>query len=248
MQILDDESRAVLQVVDYAERSGKPLSTAEFQAFAKGPKRIVKVTRSAALTLALPEVSTTESVHDFVTRTQLVAVSDGGVRLSRLGRIVLNEADEVETMATQAQDVVLAAGDEWATRDMLRVVSQAGRCMVVDPYCREPQLNDLVRHTETTRVLIGPAVAREDFELTVGRIRPPKELELRVSASVHDRHVIPDAGQVLAFGSSLGGIGGRKPSIVVRLSDDMSRAVRGTYEELWDKAEPWAAVTGEATT
>jgi hypothetical protein len=240
MELLDDDTRSVLQVVDYAEQSGKPISPDEFDSFAAGPKRIVSTVGGIAAFAMVGERSTTETVLAFIKRAKLIEIdNNGGVRLTRLGRIVLSEADAIEQLANQAQDILLAARDEWATRDMLKAVGQAGPCLVVDPYCREPQVNDLARHTETTRVLVGPGVAKEDFELTLGRVRPPKKLELRVSGDIHVRHVVPDAGKVLAFGISLGGVGGRKPTIVVRLSDDMSRTVRATYEELWGKAEPW---------
>jgi len=240
VQLLDEETQSVLRIVDYAERIGDPVTTEEFRDFAMGPRRKTQFRTNPVFAITSGE-KTKEPVFAFISRAKFISVGDGGIRLTRLGRLVLSEAAEIETEANQPKDILLAAGDEWAPRDMIRSVRQAGPCLVVDPYCREAQLNELLRHTEATRVLVGPAVGSEDFELTLGRVRPPRRLELRVSADIHDRHVIPDAGPVLGFGTSLNAVGGNKPTIVVTLSEALSAAVRGTYNDLWDKAEAWVA-------
>ena len=117
--------------------------------------------------------------------------------------------------------------------------------MVVDAFCREPQLNEIARYTETTRVLVGPRVAEEPFDLTLDAVREPRQIEVRVSEEIHDRNVIPDTGPVLAFGTSLGGVGRDKPSILVSLTPAMSAAVRETYERLWESASVWAPSAGD---
>jgi len=238
VELLDDETRSVLLLVERAEQMGEPLTKAEFEPFAKGPKRTVQ--RAVAFSIIGPQEST-EPVLSYVTRTRLVKVEADRVRLTRLAKMLLSEADAQAERASQPNDILLAADDEWATRDMIRVVKQAGAGMLVDPYCREVQLNELLRYTETSRVLVGPAVANEDFDLTLGRVRAPRQLEVRVSKDVHDRHVIPDYGPVMAFGASMNGVGRNKPTIVVRLSEAMSGPVRQTYNDLWEKAEPWIA-------
>jgi hypothetical protein len=171
------------------------------------------------------ETTTTEGVLDYIMRLKFVTLDGRGARMTRLGRIVLANSAEIEDEADQPKEILLAADDEWALRDIIRTVRNSGECLIVDPYCREPQLNELVRYTPVTRVLVGQAVAGEGFDLTLGRVRPPRTLEVRVSDAIHDRHVIPDSGPVLAFGMSLNGIGGRKPTIVVTLSADLSRRV-----------------------
>lgn len=243
MALLDNDTRSVLQVTDYADRTGEPLTIEEFDGFAAQPKRIVTPGAIAAVTSM---TGSTEQVLKYVVRTQLIRKQDGHVRLTRLGQILLNQAREVDELAAQPQDILLAAGDEWASGDLLRAVRQSGPCMVVDPYCREPELNELARHTETTRVLIGPQVASEDFGLTLEALRAPRQIEVRVSPDIHDRHVIPDAGPVLAFGASLNRIGQDKASILVRLSDSMSGVVRRTYLGLWDSGTVWVHSAGGA--
>jgi len=235
--LLDDQTRGVLLVVDFAQRQGKALTVEELQDFALSPhRRVTPVFQAVA--------ARKESVWDFVRRANIVSVDDGGVRLTRLGQMILRAADEKESLANQTGDIVLAAGDEWATTDVLRMVKQAGPCLLVDPYCREPQLNDLVRHTDTTRVLVGPTVESEAFDLTLGVVKSPRNLEIRVSANIHDRHVIPDVGQVLALGMSLNGLGSTKASIIVHLGDDISAAVRQIHEELWTSATNWSPSAG----
>jgi hypothetical protein len=239
VELLDSDTRGVLQLADYAERMGEPLGVEEFDAFAHGPKRR-SVSMPATLAL-LSQHTETETVLAFLNRTKLVERRDGKVYLSRLAKMLLSEARELDARAAEPREVLLAAGDEWATRDIMRAVQQSGPGMLVDPYCREEQLNDIARYTETTRVLIGPSVASENFDLTLARIKPPRRLELRVSVDIHDRHVIPDVGPVLAFGASLNGVGRNKPTIVARLSEAMSGIVRQTYSDLWRKAIIWSA-------
>lgn len=241
--MLDDETRKVLQVVDYAERTGSPLTVTEFTGFAEGPTRRSSYVGMAALTGG---IRTNETVLQFIRRVRLIDEEAGGVRLTRLGRIILSGASEQEAAEKLAEDVVLAAGDPFATVDLLRAVRRAGSCLLVDPYCREPQLLDIVRYTETTRVLIGPDAARDDFALILGAVRPPREIELRVTSDVHDRHVIPEIGPVLTFGASLNRVGRGKPSILVQLTADLSSSVRATYEELWKGADPWKPPAKEA--
>jgi hypothetical protein len=238
MQLLDEETMYVLRIVDYAERMGEPLSTEEFGGFAQGARRRTSTTRPAFALMG--ETTTTEGVLDYIMRLKFVTLDGRGARMTRLGRIVVANSAEIEDEADQPKEILLAAADEWVLRDIIRTVRNSGECLIVDPYCREPQLNELVRYTPVTRVLVGPVVAGEGFDLTLGRVRPPRTLEVRVSDAIHDRHVIPDSGPVLAFGMSLNGIGGKKPTIVVTLSADLSRAVRDTYNELSKTAVPWA--------
>ncbi len=182
----------------------------------------------------------------FLTRTKCIDQVDGKVRLTRLGRILLSEAREIDALAAQPQDIVLAAGDAWAPGDLLRAVQKAGPCLVVDPFCREPELNDLVRYTETTRVLVGPRVSSENFDLTLNVVRAPWAIEVRVSGDVHDRSVIPDTGAVLAIGASLNGVGRDKPTIMVSLNPELSASVRRTYTDLWEAAAPWEPSADDA--
>lgn len=241
MEILDQDTRRVLQVVDYAERTGEPLSVAEFEGLAENPRR--RVHPAIAIGVLTP---TTESVLSFVTRTKSVDKAGDKVRLTRLGTILLREAREIDELKAQPQDIVLAAGDDWASGDLFRAVRKAGLCMVIDPFCREAELNDLVRYTETTRVLVGPRVAGESFDLTLNVVRAPRKIEVRVSSEFHDRVVIPDSGAVLAIGASLNGIGRDKPTFLVSLNPELSASVRKTYEDLWDAATPWAPLSDNA--
>lgn len=183
---------------------------------------------------------TTEPVWGYIIRARLVDVTGGRVILTRLGKVVLDAAEERESLTSQPEDVLLSADDEWALGDVLRVMRAAGPCLFVDPYCKEPQLNELAKHTEAARVLIGPKVEPERFDLTLGNIRPPRSLELRISPNIHDRYVIPDDGQVLVLGTSLTGIGKSKPSVLVHLGDALSGTIRQVHEELWTRATKWA--------
>lgn len=226
--------------MQFAAQSGRPLTTADVESFAKAPSREVRRTPFFPTPALFRDTVTTEPVWGYITRAGLVAVTDGLVTVTRLGKVVLDAAEERESLTSQPEDILLGADDEWALGDVLRVMRAAGPCLFVDPFCKEPQLNELAKHTETARVLIGPKVASEHFDLTLGSIRPPRSLELRVSPNIHDRYVIPDGGQVLVLGTSLTGIGKSKPSVLVHLGDDLSGKIRQAHEELWTRATVWA--------
>ena len=237
---MDDETRRILLVVQFAAQSGRPLTTLDVESFAKAPRREVRRTPFLPTTGMFRDTVTTEPVWGYITRARLVDVTDGRVTVTRLGKVVLDAAEEREFLATQPEDVLLSADDEWALGDVLRVVRAAGPCLFVDPYCKEPQLNELARHTETARVLIGTRVASEPFDLTLENIRAPRSLELRISPNIHDRYVIPDDAQVLVLGTSLTGTGKSKPSVLVHLGDALSGTIRQVHEELWTRATVWA--------
>ncbi len=120
------------------------------------------------------------------------------------------------------------------------VMRAAGPCHFVDPYCREPRLNERAKDTEAARVLIGPKVDPERFDLTLGNIRPPRAQELHISPNIHDRYVIPDDGQVPVLGTAPTGIGKSKPSVLVHLDVALSGTIRQVHEEVWTRARKWA--------
>jgi hypothetical protein len=74
-------------------------------------------------------MATVETVRDYIGRMLLVTRSVGHVRLTRVAKLLLSEAET----ATPPREVLLAAGDEWAFRDVLRAVLQVGPCLLVDP-------------------------------------------------------------------------------------------------------------------
>ncbi|MGI8425769.1 MAG: hypothetical protein ACR2FO_02635 [Actinomycetota bacterium] len=237
MEILDAETRSVLEIIAFSERTNRPLLWDALKDFASEPKRKTTTTGFPAF---IVQERATEKVSEFIYRAKLIQVeSDGAVRLTELGRIVLAGATEQEATENTPQDIVLAAGDQWATIDLLRAVKHVGKCLVVDPYGYEDQIFQLVKHTEAERILIGPSPAKQDFGLILGAIQPPRRLELRVSKEIHDRHVIPPSGKVLALGASMNGVGQDKPTILIHLSEDLSVSVRKTYEEIWSRASLW---------
>jgi len=69
MQLLDNETRSVLQVADYAERSGQPLDLEGFYALANQPKREV-------INRFTPEMFSTETPYAFLVRTKLISIEE----------------------------------------------------------------------------------------------------------------------------------------------------------------------------
>jgi hypothetical protein len=246
LELLDAEARKVLEVVAFAERSGGPLSQEEFRRFAEGPTRkyTLRTAGIAALTSSRTDRVYSETIFDYLARTGLVDTSDPvKVITTRLGKILLAGSAEKESETAEPLEVSLAASDTLASYEALRAVRASGRCLVVDPYCTEEDVYKLIRESTCNRILRGPR-AKGDLKLLLSMVPPDRPLEVRISEEIHDRHIIPEIGPVLMIGASLGGIGRKKPSVLVTLSEALSLSVRSTYEEIWEKAD----TVGEGTT
>lgn len=222
------------------------MTVSEFEAYTEAPKRkggrLAPGFRGVALALA-GMFEPGEPVLDFLVRVKWVTRShDRRVTATALGLAVLQALDENQAGAEAAVEVVLNPDDPLAYSQLIGRVAEAGTAMIVDPYFRLDQLMSIAAHTIVTRVLTSDRIGKGDRasladgipRLTLAR---PFEVRIAFYDRMHDRLIIPDAGQVQFLGTSLSGVG-KKLTVTGPLSDVASDALRKYYDDLWAQAEP----------
>jgi hypothetical protein len=241
VELLDATTRTVLEVLAYAARRGTPLRRDEIEQYSQAPTRILPRTSTTWFpgvskvfdVLASKGTTTTtpgESVIRYLlTRRIIVENAAGKLIVTALGATLLDYVEERQAASEGVLAVELRPGDPLAGAEVFMSIKNVGPCLIVDPYCREQQLLDLLRHTEASRLLRSKSASGD---LTMLVQMAPRPFEVRETDFVHDRYVIPDAGPVLMLGVSLNGLGG-KPSVLVTLPEDLSDSVRAQYEDVW---------------
>ena len=128
----------------------------------------------------------------------LEQIDDGHLAPTELGRVVVSALGlhPEDVPLFEVIDTDLASSDPLAFARVVGRISALDRPMVVDPYCRRPQLEYLVAHTSVTRVLVSdrltPAELAELVSYTTSIRGREIKLRLRVAPAnaIHDRHVL----------------------------------------------------------
>lgn len=115
--------------------------------------------------------------------------------------------------------------------------------LFVDPYLAAADLRVLSRLSAVTRVLTGsrPVADRgeRDPERRVEALAivagSRENLEVRLTAAIHDRFVLPARAPGLTLGASLAG---SKITTAIELSPERSALIRDQHEEIWTQATP----------
>src|SRR5690606_19727738 len=158
-----------------------------------------------------------------------------------LGRLVISAIGlhPEESPLFEVIETDLRSSDPLAFARVVGRIAALDRPMVVDPYCRRPQLEYLVAHTSVTRVLLSDRLSDADLEDLVSFVRSLRrrehKLRLRVApaAEVHDRHVI-DGDRVLQVGGLAASTEGG--STVLTEPVDLGAAAREYYRGVWKGA------------
>lgn len=169
----------------------------------------------------------------------------GRYSITMLGRALLVVEDGVSAPDDDPAVVVLAPEDQrLGYGQVLGRVSECGDALVADHYLGVQELMDLLEHTDASRFLIGPKLARNrvtELKLQV-KVAAPTRLgvvrELR-SIAFHDRYLIGEQN-VFGLTASLNGVSGSSMALLVEMTDIAADAVRTHVEQLWNDAEPLA--------
>lgn len=251
MKIIDDLSRLVLTYAAAVEKRGGKLSVEALNAYGTQPERIVfndmygaqagrGVLVDAQVSSETDEPWVSDEPFDrFFARLQWIDVSDGTVRLTLLGRAVLEDASSAEVENGTAIEVLIDPSNQFAYAQVMNKIAQVGESLVVDPYLNAETAIDLGQMDSVKRVLTGDRnihKLRGRFGIIV-RSRPDFEIRYTTQKSLHDRYVISGSGSVHVMGSSLNSIANRQ-GVITPLEALGSKFISEAYEELWRTASP----------
>jgi hypothetical protein len=240
MDLLDEEShRLLLWTVRLFEVGGTPTR--------KELRRLAEPRRPAALAvvsgLAGRNADFAEgAIASLLRRGLLEEVVDQRLAPTELGRLVVNALGlhPEEAPLFEVLDTDLRSSDPLAFARVVGRIAALDRPMVVDPYCRRPQLEYLIAHTSVNRVLVSDRLSDDDLDDLIDVVRSIRhrdtKLRLRVApaAAIHDRHVI-NGDRVLQIGGTAHQVGGG--TTVVSEPVDLGEDVRSYYRAVWKQAD-----------
>ncbi len=244
MDLLDEEShRLLLWAVRLHEAGGAPTRD-ELLRLAE-PRREAGGGLIPALA-GRPTAFDESAVASLTRRGLLEDVAEARVRPTELGRLVVSALGlhPEESPLFEVIEMDLRTSDPLAFARVVGRVAALDRPMVVDPYCRRPQLEYLVAHTSVTRVLVSDRLSEDDLDELVDYVdslhQRAHKLRLRVAPAeaIHDRHVI-DGDRVLQVGGTARTIGGG--TTVLSEPVDLGGAARGYYRQVWKQARKLAS-------
>lgn len=240
MDLLDEEShRLLLWAVRLNEVGGAPTR--------RELRRLAEPRRPAALSvvsgLAGRDANFAEGAITSLMRRGLIGEGVGdSLAPTELGRLVVNalgmHPDDLPLF--EVLDTDLRSSDPLAFARVAGRIAAFDRPMVVDPYCRRPQLEYLVAHTTVDKVLVSDRVSPDELDDLVDFVgsirRRVTKLRVRVAPAdaIHDRHVI-DGDRVLQIGAIAHQSGGGTTVISEPL--DLGQDVRAYYRHVWKQAD-----------
>lgn len=112
--------------------------------------------------------------------------------------------------------------------------------LLADAYFKHESLWWLINNTAIRRVLVKEhksGSSKKDLQelrLTLGNLNPVRPVEVRsTTGGLHDRCVIPRAGNVTVLGTSIRQVG-TTLTVATEVQEEPSNAYRELYEKLWD--------------
>jgi hypothetical protein len=251
MDLLDEEShRLLLWAVRLHEAGGTP-TRKELRRLAE-PRR--PAGRSVVDGLSGRPVEYSETALASLTRRGLLEeLVDERIVPSDLGRLVISALGlhPEESPLFEVIETDLRSSDPLGFARIVGRIAALDRPMVIDPFCRRPELEYLVAHTSVSRVLVSDRLSDEDLsdlsECVESIRRRDAKLRLRVAPAeaIHDRHVL-DGDRVLQVGGTPHGMGGGTTVLCEPL--DLGGAARGYYRQVWKRARRLATYRPDGRT
>jgi hypothetical protein len=244
---LTKEGRRGLAYVRAVSERGYSLSKSEFDAYVEKPERVLpklypaisKLVDDAVSQIVGMRVSEGENVRQWLVRVRWLEEKADSVRLTSLGKAVLEAAEGEERQGEPATEVVLLPTDELAYSRVLGAIAGMGASALIDPYLDVDALRDVVNFTGVTRILVGTDPARcAGVGVALRALGCESKVEARSSGEFHDRFVIGDDSGVAMLGTSLNGVG-KRVTVMVRLSEAVAiAAVKEAFRKAWDGSTP----------
>lgn len=244
MDLLDEEShRLLVWAVRLFEVGGTPTR--------KELRRLAEPRRPAALAvvsgLTGRDIDFSEGAVASLERRGLIELATGErIVPTEMGRMVVNALGlhPEDTPLFEVLETDLRSSDPLAFARVVGRIAALDQPLVVDPYCRRPQLEYLATHTTATRVLVSDRLTAAELDELVEYVasitRRDTKLRLRVAPAheIHDRHVI-NGDRVIQIGgiASTGGSG----TTVLSEPLDLGVAAREYYRSVWKRARKLAS-------
>ncbi len=243
MDLLDEESHRLLLWAVRLHEVGCTPTRKELRGLSE-PRRPAALSIVAGLSGRDSHFSE-GAISSLVRRGLLDQVDDGHLAPTELGRVVISALGlhPEEVPLFEVIDTDLSSSDPLAFARVVGRISALDRPMVVDPYCRLPQLEYLAAHTSVTRVLVSDRLSEAELaelvSFTTSIRRRETKLRLRVAPAnaIHDRHVL-NGDRVLQIGG-MDRAGGGGTTVLSR-PIDLEDEVRRYYRRVWQRADKLA--------
>ena len=191
------------------------------------------------------ELEPPESMTTYLLRLRWVQRHGGRLRLTRLGQAMARALEQETVTGDAVLTVVLQPDDPIALARVVERFARAGDALLVEPYFRLEHLLLVTNSTEITRVLTSERTNQADrsaLKTGVEALTLARRFEVRVTGrELHDRGLIPPAGNATLIGSSLNSVG-RVVTVMTEV-DDGADQLRSVYERMWDEATHLASAS-----
>lgn len=247
VEIVDERAHLVLEYIALLNRQGHKPTVADVEAYGLRPTRRAllrsqysDITSFMSATGWTEHIYTDETYVDYFKRLKWARVVGGGVSLTPLALALLRElnSSKVAEDAHAYVEVVVNPEDKMAFTRLLHQFNNLGSGLLVDPYLRLEQFLEIADYTPVSRILTSSrAFGNEQQRKVYQRALAAAEgrIEVRFIESLHDRHYIPESGNIWMLGVSLNGVA-KNISVLTQLGNESSGVLRNAYENFWKDA------------
>lgn len=174
----------------------------------------------------------------------LARSEDGQLEITRLGRAMLQTAENEATLIEDLTVMYLGADDPLSYPLLVGALATAESGLLVDPYLKVEDVVSLHQRTRINRLLVGNGKKHRSDNAAISLYLENgiDQFEVRMSYRLHDRLFLEPDGTISMLGTSLNGVG-RKATVLMTVPDAASKRLQEHYEELWDEAEILHSVT-----
>lgn len=257
VEVVEERARLVLEYIAMLQRQGYRPTVAEVDAYAARPHREGPKRQNFAYSLSTmmesafsgPLIERGETYLDYLKRLRWAKVSQGTVALTPLALAMLRDLNspKVDPEAQSYVEVTVDPSDKMAFARLLNQFNNLGPGLLIDPYLRLEQFLEVAEATPVTRVLtssraFGTDPQRRLYQRALSAA--DGKIQVRHIDKLHDRHYIPETGNIWMLGVSLNGVA-KNISVLTQLGDESSKVLRDAYEGYWRDAlvlEPTNAV------
>ena len=167
-------------------------------------------------------------------------VSDGRLKVTDIGRAMLQTAESEATLIEDLTVMYLGADDPLSYPLLVGTLAVAEAGLLVDPYLKVEQVAALHQHTRIDRLLIGIGKRHRRDHAAISTYLQGRTddvpVEVRMSDQLHDRVFIEPGGSLSMLGTSINGVG-RKATVLMSVPDAAAQPLTAHYESLWEEAE-----------